>query len=114
VYIGFAFADGTVKDYCFSGCPNDKVRIAMDQHRDGCKGDGGKSMCCSANYVTEKKRSYTDSESRLESEVKAFMENPDCGSDAYNFKRDLGHKREADLENQAAHGLIRLGFKTTM
>jgi chitinase len=32
---------------------------------------------------------YTDSESRLESEVKAFMENPDCGSDAYNFKRDL-------------------------
>jgi hypothetical protein len=87
--IGLALADGTVKDYCFSGCPDDKVRIAMDQHRDGCKGDGGKSMCCSANYVTKKKRSYTDSESRLESEVKAFMKNPDCGSDAYNFKRDL-------------------------
>lgn len=87
--IGLALADGVVKDYCYSGCPSDKVRVAMDQHRDGCKGDGGKSMCCSANYVTKTKRSYTDSESRLESDVKAFMKNPDCGSDAYNFKRDL-------------------------
>ncbi|KAL2695054.1 hypothetical protein AAEP93_004177 [Penicillium crustosum] len=87
--IGLALADGVVKDYCYSGCPSDKVRVAMDQHRDGCKGDGGKSMCCSANYVTKTKRSYTDSESRLESNVKAFMKNPDCGSDAYNFKRDL-------------------------
>ncbi|CAG8905445.1 unnamed protein product [Penicillium egyptiacum] len=66
-----------------------KVRIAMDQNRDGCKGDGGKAMCCSAVYVTKKKRSYTDSESRLESDVKEFMKDPECGIDAYNFKRDL-------------------------
>lgn len=88
--VGLAAADSIVDGYCYSGCPNDRVRIAMDQHGGGCKGDGGRAKCCLAKYITKRKRSYTDSESSLEKNVKAFMKNPDCGLDAYNsYKRGL-------------------------
>ena len=88
--VGLAAADGVVDGYCYSGCPNDRVRIAMDQHGGGCKGEGGRAKCCLAKYITKRKRSYTDSESELEKNVKAFMANPDCGLDDYNpYKRSL-------------------------
>ncbi|KAI2789668.1 hypothetical protein POX_d05163 [Penicillium oxalicum] len=87
--IGLAAADGVVEGYCRSGCPNDKVRVGLDQHGGGCRGDGGRAQCCLPKYITKSKRSYTDAESALEKNVKAFLADPDCGPDAYQFKRDL-------------------------
>ncbi|KAJ5240268.1 hypothetical protein N7468_004887 [Penicillium chermesinum] len=106
--IGMASADGIVDGYCHSGCPNDRVRIAMDQHGGGCKGDGGRARCCLAKYITKRKRSYTDAESTLEKNVKAFMADPDCGTDAYIYKRDLEGLEFVDMSADAFNHSSRL------
>jgi GH18 family chitinase len=75
--------------FCDNNCPSDRVRVALDQHGGDCKGDGGRAKCCIAKYSTVSKRSYTDSESQMESNLKDFMDDPRCGLDDYSFKRDL-------------------------
>ncbi|GES66318.1 chitin-binding, type 1 [Aspergillus terreus] len=78
-----------VDGFCWSGCPYDRVRVALDQHGGGCKGDGGRAKCCVPKYTTVSKRSYTDSEKNLEASVEEFMDDPSCGLDDYVMKRDL-------------------------
>lgn len=64
-----------VDGYCASGCPNDRVRVALET-RNGCEGDGGRARCCKPKYITLSKRSYTDAETSLEQSVKEFMNDP--------------------------------------
>ncbi|KAF7115479.1 hypothetical protein CNMCM5793_002437 [Aspergillus hiratsukae] len=86
--VGIFPADSAaVEGYCASGCPSDRVRVALET-RNGCEGDGGRVRCCKPKYTTVSKRSYTDPESRLEQSVKEFMADPSCGIDNY-WKRDL-------------------------
>ncbi|RLL97667.1 hypothetical protein CFD26_105658 [Aspergillus turcosus] len=86
--VGIFPADSAaVEGYCASGCPSDRVRVALET-RNGCEGDGGRVRCCKPKYTTVSKRSYTDPESRLEQSVKEFMAHPSCGIDDY-WKRDL-------------------------
>ncbi|KAJ6007784.1 CAZyme family GH18 [Penicillium herquei] len=86
--IGFALADDYVDDYCYPSCPDDKVRVAIDQHGGGCKGSGGRAKCCTPKYITKSKRSYTSEQEDMDDLVKSFMEDPTCDLD-YEFKRDL-------------------------
>lgn len=82
-------AGGEPDGYCWSNCPSDTVRVAMET-RNGCEGDGGRVKCCTPRYTTISKRSYNDAESRLEQNVKDFMNDPSCGKEDYTLsKRDL-------------------------
>jgi GH18 family chitinase len=83
----FSVDSAAVDGYCASGCPNDRVRVALET-RNGCEGDGGRARCCKPKYITLSKRSYTDAETSLEQSVKEFMDDPSCGIDDY-WKRDL-------------------------
>ncbi|KAI2787836.1 hypothetical protein POX_f08214 [Penicillium oxalicum] len=78
-----------VNVYCQPGCPNDYVRVSIDQSGGDCKGDGGRARGCLPKYVTIDKRSYTSSEDKLDQLVKGFMDDPSCGLDDYTMKGDL-------------------------
>ncbi|EOD44207.1 putative class v protein [Neofusicoccum parvum UCRNP2] len=47
--------------FCRSGCPSDRVRVAMDEYADGCYG-GGRSKCCLPKFKTITKRWSTEDE----------------------------------------------------
>lgn len=87
--IGLMLDKSYVDGYCLPGCPDEYVRVAIDQHGGGCKGDGGRAKCCLPKYSTVSKRSYTTREQSLDDLVKGFMDDPSCGADDYNLKRDL-------------------------
>ncbi|KAJ5590784.1 CAZyme family GH18 [Penicillium hetheringtonii] len=87
--VGLADAADVVDGYCYSGCPDERVRVALDQHGGGCKGAGGRAMCCLPGYTTKETRPYTNSESRLESNIQDFLANGNCGLDDYSSKRDF-------------------------
>jgi hypothetical protein len=57
--IGLIDDKSYVDGYCLSSCPDGYVRVAIDQHGGGCKGDGGRAKCCLPKYSTVSKRSYT-------------------------------------------------------
>ncbi|KAL6229036.1 hypothetical protein BDW75DRAFT_235499 [Aspergillus navahoensis] len=54
-------AEGTdLENYCWSNCPSDTVRVAMET-RNGCDAaDGGRVRCCKSKHLTIKKRSVDD------------------------------------------------------
>lgn len=78
-----------VDGYCLPGCPDEYVRVAIDQYGGSCKGDGGRAKCCLPKYSIVSKRSYTTREQSLNDLVKGFIDNPSCRADDYNLKRDL-------------------------
>ncbi|KAF7137044.1 hypothetical protein CNMCM5793_006895 [Aspergillus hiratsukae] len=80
---------GDVEGYCRSGCPDDRVRVAMDKYGGGCVGKGGRSKCCTANFVTLSKRAYTDDEATLAANIQEFMQDQTCGSNSWYLKREV-------------------------
>lgn len=78
-----------VDGYCLPGYPDEYVRVAIDQHGGGYKGDGGRAKCCLPKYLIVSKRLYTTREQSLNNLVKGFMDDPSYGADDYNLKRDL-------------------------
>ncbi|RDW64378.1 uncharacterized protein DSM5745_09789 [Aspergillus mulundensis] len=76
-------AEGTdLENYCWSNCPSDTVRVAMET-RNGCEAaDGGRVRCCKPKHLTIKKRSaddYTDENKVLDGQVQDFLDDPTCG-----------------------------------
>ncbi|KAL5042120.1 hypothetical protein BDW71DRAFT_211510 [Aspergillus fruticulosus] len=76
-------AEGTdLENYCWSNCPSDTVRVAMET-RNGCDAaDGGRVRCCKPKHLTVKERSaddYTDENKALDQYVQDFMDDPTCG-----------------------------------
>jgi chitinase len=48
----------SLNNWCASGCPPDRVRIAMDKDGDQCRNKAGaRAKCCTVGYKTIKKRS---------------------------------------------------------
>ncbi|KAF2743763.1 glycoside hydrolase family 18 protein [Sporormia fimetaria CBS 119925] len=68
-------------NFCRSGCPNDRVRVAMDQWSQGCfpGGGGAKAMCCVPKFseVVEVENPKLDA---WRSDMREFMENPVCAN----------------------------------
>jgi chitinase len=65
---------------CHSGCPPDRIRIAMDHYSQDCLGKGGggsKARCCVPKYTTQKEvenpllQKYRDS-------LNAYLQSPAC------------------------------------
>lgn len=74
--------------YCFSNCPDDKVRVAMERDNTCKRKTGSRAQCCSPNYTTTKK--VVDPLVILwENDLKAWLERPRCdtgyGYDFNNF-----------------------------
>ncbi|KAL4775859.1 hypothetical protein BDW60DRAFT_225034 [Aspergillus nidulans var. acristatus] len=63
-------------NYCWSNCPEDTVRVALET-RNGCD-DGGRVQCCKPKYLTVDKNSnkYTEEEKQLEQSLKEFLKDP--------------------------------------
>ncbi|KAL4875746.1 hypothetical protein BJY04DRAFT_223740 [Aspergillus karnatakaensis] len=79
--------DTSLDGYCWSNCPHDTVRVALETRNDCDAGDGGRAMCCTPKHVTTLHRPYNEAETRMEQLVEEFMDNPSCGIDDYQ-KRD--------------------------
>ncbi|KAL4867514.1 hypothetical protein BDV12DRAFT_198207 [Aspergillus spectabilis] len=79
--------DTSLDGYCWSNCPDDTVRVALETRNDCDAGDGGRAMCCTPKHVTTLHRPYNEAETRMEQLVEEFMDNPSCGIDDYQ-KRD--------------------------
>jgi chitinase len=77
--IGFA-PSGAPEKFCRSGCPSDRVRVAMDQWSTDCLvggGGGGKSRCCIPSYND----TFEEENPKIEDyrfELKAYMDDPKC------------------------------------
>lgn len=88
--IGLALAGHGVRNgYCLSGCPDDTVRVALDQWGGDCVGRGARAKCCKANFNTITKRAYTDEEEDLADLVQEFMDDQTCGSNSWYLKREV-------------------------
>jgi chitinase len=62
--------------YCHSGCPPNRVRIALDTFGGDCQSrHGGQARCCLPKYTTEKEVSVSANE-RYTIELQKFLENP--------------------------------------
>jgi chitinase len=68
------------ENFCRSGCPNDRVRVAMDQYAQGCYvggGGGGRSRCCVPSYSdTVKVENPKLDEYR--DDMRAYLDDPTC------------------------------------
>jgi len=75
-------------NYCISGCPADRVRVAMDKYGGGCIGKGARSKCC-----LPKSQTITKREGQLDSEYRYaltdFLEEPYCDYSPFRAKRDV-------------------------
>ncbi|CAG8171739.1 unnamed protein product [Penicillium salamii] len=65
--------------YCFSSCPGDKVRVAMESLNTCARKTGARAKCCSPNYTTTK-NVVDPMVQRWESDLKAWLKNPECHS----------------------------------
>ncbi|KAF2466138.1 glycoside hydrolase [Lindgomyces ingoldianus] len=71
---------GAPEKFCRSGCPNDRVRVAMDQWSTDCYvggGGGGKARCCIPSYsdTVEVENPKLD---QYRSDMKRYLDNPTC------------------------------------
>lgn len=65
--------------YCFSSCPKDKVRVAMEHYNTCNKKTGSRAKCCSPNYTTTQKK--VDPMVELwTADLKNWLENPTCST----------------------------------
>ncbi|OGM39528.1 hypothetical protein ABOM_012089 [Aspergillus bombycis] len=64
---------------CWSGCPDDTVRVAMNTYNNGCYARGGEAFCCNANYYTESTR-LSDDLQNFQDAVDAWIKDPGCAS----------------------------------
>ncbi|BCS04193.1 glycoside hydrolase family 18 protein [Aspergillus luchuensis] len=72
--------------YCFSSCPKDKVRVAMEHYNTCNKKTGSRAKCCSPNYTTTQKK--VDPMVELwTADLKNWLENPTC-STGYGYGYD--------------------------
>ncbi|KAG2001597.1 hypothetical protein GB937_010039 [Aspergillus fischeri] len=62
---------------CYSGCPKDTIRVAMNTYNHGCYARGGQAFCCNANYYTESKR-LSDDLQTFQDAVDAWIADPAC------------------------------------
>ncbi|GME48568.1 hypothetical protein CNMCM5793_006895 [Neofusicoccum parvum] len=84
--------------FCRSGCPSDRVRVAMDEYADGCYG-GGRSKCCLPKFKTITKRWSTEDEefSTALAEVVDGGEGS-CSSGGILISRDLDFAFNSSLD----------------
>jgi len=76
--LGLAGSDKTKDNFCWSGCPPDTLRIAMDGLSDNCAGkQGSEAWCCTAYWMVDVMTEnpvlaqYKDS-------LKAYLQHPTC------------------------------------
>lgn len=87
-YDGIGYGLGTSEYRCRSGCPNDRVRIAMDGSSELCEAGGSRSRCCVPKYSdtieveNPKLDSYRDA-------VTAYMMDPTCAKPGPILEREL-------------------------
>lgn len=74
------------KGYCLSGCPDSKVRVAMDHNTKECT-RGARSKCCTPAYSTVAKRAPSEDE-ELEDALDVFLDNPVCTNDTQSYRYD--------------------------
>lgn len=74
------------KGYCLSGCPDDKVRIAMDHNTKACS-RGARAKCCTPAYASTKSTSPKD-DKELADALDVYLDKPQCVKDtqSYRFK----------------------------
>ncbi|KAH1913703.1 hypothetical protein KXW47_005080 [Aspergillus fumigatus] len=89
-YTDVGLAPAGRRNSCRTGCPDDRVRVAMDMWGNDCLGKGGgRAKCCKANYVTLSKRAYTDDEEELAASIQEYMIDQTCGSNSWYLKREV-------------------------
>ncbi|KAF5259704.1 hypothetical protein FOXYS1_9669 [Fusarium oxysporum] len=70
------------RDFCRSGCPHDRIQVAIDTQVDTCAiaGVGGMAHCCKTDYaeIFEVENPKIDA---FENDVKAWIKNPICPKD---------------------------------
>ncbi|RYC80920.1 hypothetical protein BFJ63_vAg16188 [Fusarium oxysporum f. sp. narcissi] len=70
------------RDFCRSGCPPDRIQVAIDTQVDTCAiaGVGGMAHCCKTDYaeIFEVENPKIDA---FENDVKAWIKNPTCPKD---------------------------------
>lgn len=72
---------------CWSGCPKDQVRVAMDAFGGHCNGAGSRSYCCDAvNYDVETK--YSDEIQGYRDAMTTWVKQPTCPNSRRSAKRD--------------------------
>ncbi|KAJ5492339.1 hypothetical protein N7453_010436 [Penicillium expansum] len=72
--------------YCYSSCPKDKVRVAMEHYNTCNKKTGSRAKCCSPNYTTTQKK--VDPMVELwTADLKGWLKNPTC-STGYGYGYD--------------------------
>lgn len=77
--IGYA-PSGAPENFCRSGCPDDRVRVAMDQWSTDCYtsgGGGGKSRCCVPIY-NETNEVPNPKIEEYQYALKAYINDPKC------------------------------------
>lgn len=73
--------DGASDTWCRTGCPSDRVRVAMNLHTTECwqRGGGGKSQCCVPSFADTIEVENPEIE-RYRSVLKAWVQDPTCST----------------------------------
>lgn len=72
--------------FCLSGCPSDKVRVAMDHNTKECT-RGARAKCCTPAYSTIVKKSPKEDE-ELADALEMFLDNPVCTNNTQSYRYD--------------------------
>lgn len=72
------------KGYCLSGCPDDKVRVAMDHNTKECT-RGARSKCCTPAYSTVTKETPKEDDD-LNYALNIFLDNPVCTNETQSYR----------------------------
>ncbi|SCO82657.1 related to chitinase [Fusarium oxysporum] len=70
--------------YCISGCPSDKVRVAMDYNSRECYNGGARAKCCTPSFSTTVTKNPEDKE--LADALDIFLDKPICTNETQSFR----------------------------
>jgi hypothetical protein len=70
--------------YCISGCPSDKVRVAMDYNSRECYNGGARAKCCTPSFSTTVTKNPEDKE--LADALEIFLDKPVCTNETQSFR----------------------------
>ncbi|KAK5658313.1 hypothetical protein OQA88_2289 [Cercophora sp. LCS_1] len=76
--IGLADSDKNVNNYCWSGCPDDTTRIAMNRNIRACAGKEGAAAVCCPTWTYDRKLIENPILAQYRTSANNFANNPTC------------------------------------
>ncbi|KAK2468993.1 hypothetical protein H9L39_19387 [Fusarium oxysporum f. sp. albedinis] len=95
------------RGFCRSGCPPDRIQVAINTQVDTCAivGVGGMAHCCKTDYaeIVEWENPKIDA---FENDVKAWMRNPTCPKDDGGLFRRSGPTNNVAIKSSLSRDLF--------